>query len=147
MQQLAELSQRIHTGASKSEILDFMEARLRNVAEQVTRSDDSIMARNMPTSAVGIVSNTVFSLRQKTDGYVCVADIKWRGSVGLILVCFGLLFTVLFWVLPLLWIWHQKKNVRTSVLDVLARTNDEFENQRESLGKAPQTALSSAASV
>ncbi|HYU46595.1 MAG TPA: hypothetical protein VEK84_10520 [Terriglobales bacterium] len=129
-----EISQRIHTSASECQILDFLEARLRIVAQEVTRSDEGLIVRKIIKETVGTTDRGVISLRKKQDGYACVAAVNHRATVGLVITFFLLVFTWVFWVLPIIWVWYQKKNIRASVVDILARTRDEFENEPASTG-------------
>jgi hypothetical protein len=130
-----EVSQRIHTSKPQGEVVDFLEQSLRKTAKNVNRSPEGITVKDvLGGETLGTTDTTLIYVHEKSDGVVCEAQVKHRGSIPLVIIAVMLLFSTLIGVLlPFLWFSSRKKKVRGALVDVFARACDEFENEGSQL--------------
>lgn len=125
-----EISQTFRTNRSKQEVVSFLEGQLRRVSGRVTRSGDTVTAKSIEASfgSINRADSSVFSVREKEAGYICIADVNYRPSVVFWILFIALLFTWVLWLIPIVFYLVQKKTVRSAIADVFARVKDEFES-------------------
>ena len=126
-----EVSERINTRTNTLAVVNEWEVQLRKIAK-VTRDGDVITARAIEASfgSVNRHDKTVFTVRPKETGLLCVADVTYRPSVAFwVFFMLGLFaYGLLFWI-PIIFYLLQKKTVRSGITDVFARIKNEFEMQ------------------
>jgi hypothetical protein len=126
-----EVSERINTRTNTLAVVNELEVQLRKIAK-VTRDGDVITARAIEASfgSVNRHDKTVFTVRPKETGLLCVADVTYRPSVAFwVFFMLGLFaYGLLFWI-PIIFYLLQKKTVRSGITDVFARIKNEFEMQ------------------
>src|ERR1700688_1197938 len=126
-----EVSERINTRTNTLAVVNEWEVQLRKIAK-VTRDGDVITARAIEASfgSVNRHDKTVFTVRPKETGLLCVADVSSRPSVAFwVFFMLGLFaYGLLFWI-PIIFYLLQKKTVRSGITDVFARIKNEFEMQ------------------
>jgi len=129
-----EISQTLRTSRSKREIVDFLESQLRKVSNRVNRSGESVTAKAIEASfgSINRADTTVFSMREKDRGFICVADVNYRPSFAFWFFIIMGLSTFIFWLLPIIFYLTQKKTVRSAITDVFTRVKDEFESDAKS---------------
>jgi hypothetical protein len=125
-----EISQTFRTNRSKQEVVNFLEGQLRRVSERVTRSGDTVTAKSIEASfgSINRADSSVFSVREKERGFICVADVNYRPSIFFWVLLIALFFTWVLWLIPIGFYLVQKKTVRSAIADVFSRVKDEFES-------------------
>jgi hypothetical protein len=123
-----EVSERIHTHASKEEILRGLEDQFKKVSQRVQRSGEALTAKSIEASfgSINRSDTTTIRLRNTDDGYLVIADVHYRPSVAFWVLLVLMLFTYVFWLIPIIFYLIQKKTVRTGIQDVLTRVKNEF---------------------
>ena len=136
--QLFEVSRRIKTNVPLFEIVEMLDDRLSRIAASVVRGEGDFVVKgvNLTFGSINRSDTTTIIVSKKVDGYLCVAQVRFRPSflfwVFLILglpTAFGPLISVLIY-------FHQKSLVRQSFESLFSRIDDEFHEEIERKGKS-----------
>lgn len=133
-----EVSRRIMTNVPLHQLIQMLDERLHRIAASVERDQGEFVVKGV-TQTFGSINRsdvTIISVSKKPDGYLCVAQVRFRPSflfwVFLILglpTAFGPLICVLIY-------FHQKSLVRQSFESLFSRIDDEFHEEIDRKGKS-----------
>lgn len=139
-----EVSERIRTSEPKERVLGEIEAQFRKISEKISRSGEVITAKSIEASfgSINRKDVSVISLRDKEDGFLCVADVNYRPSAAFWIIILISIWTYVFWLIPIVFYLIQKKSVRAAIEDALRGVKNEFEvAARERTPKSLRSAL------
>lgn len=123
-----EVSEQIRCVAEKKAVLDSLEIQLRKTSRKVERIGEAIRVRGIEASfgSINRSDETVIKVQQKSNGFLCVAEVTYRPSVAFWVFFVLGIFTLLWWI-PIVFYIVQRKTVRSALLDVFLRVKNEFE--------------------
>ena len=136
-----EISKRIKTNVELHRVIVMLDQQLSHIAASVKRCDGAFVVSGVDQTFGSINRSDVTTVRvsKKEDGYLCVAEVRYRPSF------FFWVFVVLgFWTLlgvliPILFYFHQKNLVRQSFESVFSRLSDEFHEDTHRTDKSERS--------
>lgn len=120
-----EISERIQTSASKEVILAGLEEQFKKVSKSVQRSGESLMVKSITTFFESIDTTTV-EIRVADDGYLILANVDFRPSGVFWIEFILLIFTGVFWLVPMVFYMYQKNTVQTCIKEAFTRIKNEY---------------------
>jgi len=123
-----EVSQRIVTDRSESEVLDHALLQFKKVSSGAKlNKDDEIVAKSIEATfgSINRADTTIVSVRRTDDGVLLVADVHYRPSLAFWILLILLAFTWIGWIFPIIFYLTQKSSVRKAVESCLHRVNNE----------------------
>ena len=129
-----QITDRINTSASASQLIDALEQQFRPKSESVERVGDLLRVNSIEASfgSINRSDKTEVTVRPADGGYLMAADVKYSPSVWFWVVLILTLFTYVFWLVPIAFYLLQKKTVKEGVEDC-------FRNTINQLGSASGT--------
>jgi len=124
-----ELSERIHTSVRDEDIRQALESQFKKVSAKVFREGNLIHANSIHATfgSINRVDQTVVAVRRYDDGYAVFANVVYRPSLLMFVFIILTLWTLVGWLIPIVFYLVHISIVRQAVLDVLQRVKDEFE--------------------
>ena len=125
-----EISDRITTRRSQTEVLGKLEEQFRKVSSDVKRTGDVLQVKSIEATfgSINRTDATAVTLRKTEDGYLCVADVNYRPSGAFWIILIITLFTWVFWLLPIAFYLYQQKTVKTAIEGCFKRIKDEVQS-------------------
>lgn len=122
-----EVSERVVTDKSESEVLDHAFIQFKKVSDSAKMKDGEIVAKSIEATfgSINRWDTTVISARRIDDGILIVADVHYRPSFAFWILLLLLAFTWIGWILPILFYLSHKSTVRKAVESCLQRVNNE----------------------
>lgn len=123
-----EVSERITTDRSESEVLDHALIQFKKVATSAKMNKDGDLVVKGIEATFGSINRsdtTVVEVREAEDGVLIVADVHYRPSFGFWILLILLAFTWVGWIFPIIFYLTQKSSVRKAVESCLQRVNNE----------------------
>ena len=124
-----ETSERIRTDRPQEELLDLLEEQFKKISGRVSRTGSTLEVSSIEASFGSINRNdtTSVSVRGADGGWLVVADVHYRPSVMFWLFFVIGLFSIVWWVLPIVFYILQKNTVRAAISDCFRRVKNEFD--------------------
>lgn len=134
-----EVSERIATDKSESEILDHAFIQFKKVSDSAKMKGDEIVAKSIEATfgSINRADTTVISARRIDDGILIVADVHYRPSFAFWILLILLAFTWIGWILPIVFYLAHKSTVRKAVESCLQRVNNECSRSQRQTFAAP----------
>ena len=123
-----EVSERIVTDRSESEVLDHALIQFKKVADSAKLNKDGELVVKSIEATFGSINRsdtTVVEVRKAEDGVLIVADVHYRPSFAFWILLILLAFTWVGWVFPIIFYLAHKSSVRKAVESCLQRVNNE----------------------
>ena len=124
-----EISERIKAHVDRDDLLDELEVQFKKIAQSVEVGAKSLYVESVEAS-FGSINRKDFAditIRKKKTGWLCVAEVTYKPSVAFWILVILLLFTTIFWLLPIIFYLVQKNTVRDAIEKAFRRVRDEFE--------------------
>lgn len=123
-----EISKRIKTNAELHRVIVMLDQQLIRIAASVQRSDGAFIVRGVDQTFGSINRSDVTTVRisKREDGYLCVAEVRYRPSIFFWVFFLLGLPTALGALISVVIYFHQKNLVRQSLESVFSRLSDEF---------------------
>lgn len=123
-----EVSERIVTDRSESEVLDHALIQLKKVSREakINKSGD-LVAKGIEATfgSINRSDTTTVEVRKAEDGVLIVADVHYRPSFMFWVLLIALAFTWIGWIFPIIFYLTQKNAVRKAVESCLQRVSNE----------------------
>lgn len=129
-----QITDRINTNATASQLLDALEQQFKPKSESVSRVGDLLRANGIEASfgSINRSDKTEITVRPADGGFLMSADVKYSPSVWFWVILVLTLFTYVFWLIPIAFYLMQKKTVKEGIEDCFRNTI----NQLSSAGTA-----------
>lgn len=123
-----QVTDRIQTNASATQLLDALENQFKRKSESQSRIGDAIRVNSIEASfgSINRSDKTDITVRPADGGYLMVADVKYRPSVWFWVILIVTLFTYVLWLVPIVFYLIQKKTVKEGIEDCFRNTINEF---------------------
>lgn len=124
-----EISERVVTKRSQEEVLSLLEDQFRKVSDGINRSGQIIEAKSIEASfgSINRKDVTYISAKKTTDGWLLVADVSYKPSVAFWIILILMLFTWVFWLIPIAFYLLQKDTVKNAITVCFQRVKNEFD--------------------
>jgi hypothetical protein len=133
-----QVTERIATNASITDVGTSMQANFQRIASSAKPVDSVLRVTSIQASfgSINRTDVTDIEIRPAENGYLLVADVKYRPSVAFWVILILTLFTWVFWLIPIIFYLLQKETVKRGV-------EEGFRNVKNELQSSPPTALPS----
>jgi len=125
-----EMSERITTKTGKNEMMNLMEEKFRKASNKVQRCGDRLVIESIEASfgSINRSDTTTVELKETENGFLAIADVHYRPSIYFWIILILLMFTYVFWLLPIVFYLTQKKTVQNGIKEVFTRASNEFQS-------------------
>lgn len=134
-----ELSRRVNTGVSEETLLIALLGQFKKISGTARRDNHQVLARRIENTIGATFRTTQATItpRAVDGGYLLVADVTYKPSLGFALAFLSGLPFILLWLIPVAFYLTQKGAVRSAVERALSRVRDEFDGNLAYTAPAP----------
>lgn len=128
-----EVSERITTNADSSVLLSALEEQFKKISESTSRVGSVIEVKDIDASfgSINRSDTTQVTIKPIDGAFLIVGDVHYRPSVWFWIIMVILIWTAIFWLLPIIFYLVQKKTVRTGIEETFQRVKNEFASQAQ----------------
>lgn len=122
-----QVNERIFTTVTSSDLLDVLESQFNQRSESIKRQGNFLTASNIEASfgSINRTDVTEVSVQPTSDGFLIVANVKYRPSLWFWIISILLFFTWILWLVPIAFFLIQKKTVKEAIEDCFRNTKNE----------------------
>ena len=126
-----EVSERIITNVDSSVLLSALEEQFKKISESTSRVGSVIEVKDIDASfgSINRSDTTQVTIKPIDGAFLIVGDVHYRPSVWFWIIMVILIWTAIFWLLPIIFYLVQKKTVRTGIEETFQRVKNEFGSQ------------------
>ena len=125
-----DVSKRIQTKASDSDVMKFLEDSFRKTAETVSNNGGTLTVEsvNATFGSINRSDKTIVEAKAKDGDILIVATVDYKPSIWFWIFLICGLFTTVAWLIPIAFYLYQKNTVKNGIEEILNRTENEFRN-------------------
>ncbi|MGL4981294.1 MAG: SHOCT domain-containing protein [Treponemataceae bacterium] len=123
-----DITERFETTVPIDQLITAVGEQFSRIAEDVAGNGNFIYAEsiNATFGSINRKDLTTIEVRQTDTGVLIIAAVNYSPSAWFWIFFICGLFTSVGWILPLIFYFHQKKTVKTSIIEVLTRLKHEY---------------------
>lgn len=123
-----QVNERIFTTVTSSQLLDVLELQFEQRSESIQRKDNNLLVASSIEASFGSINRsdiTEISIRPTSNGFLVIADVKYRPSLWFWVMLLLFFFTYVLWLIPIAFFLIQKKTVKEAVEDCFRNAKNE----------------------
>jgi hypothetical protein len=136
-----QVTERITTNASITDVGSVMQSNFRRIATSAVPINNILRVTSIQATfgSINRTDVTDIAIRPVENGYLLVADVKYRPSVAFWIILIITLFTWIFWLIPIIFYIVQKDTVKRAIEEGFRNVKNELGNNQVSTGPNSQS--------